>query len=31
MGSNEDTIYIKVVALNEIYNFVVFSFYIWGC
>jgi hypothetical protein len=31
MDSNEDIIYIKVVALNEIYNFVVLSFYIWGC
>jgi hypothetical protein len=30
MDSNEDTIYIKVVALNKIYNFVVLSFYIWG-
>jgi hypothetical protein len=31
MGSNEDTNYIKVVALNEIYNFVVLSFYICSC
>jgi hypothetical protein len=27
-GSNEDTFYIKGVALNEIYNFIVLSFYI---
>ena len=26
MLSNEDTFYMKVVALNEIYNFVVLSF-----
>jgi hypothetical protein len=26
--SNEDTFYIKVIALNEIYNFLVLSFYI---
>jgi hypothetical protein len=31
MGSNEDTIYIKVVALNKIYNFIVLSFYVWSC
>jgi hypothetical protein len=30
MLSNEDTFYTKVVALNEIYNFVALSFYIWG-
>jgi hypothetical protein len=29
MLSNEDTFYTKVVALNEIYNFLVLSFYIW--
>jgi len=28
MLSNEDTFYIKVVALNEIYDFIVFGFYI---
>jgi hypothetical protein len=28
MGSNEDTFYIKVLALNNIYNFVVLSFYV---
>jgi hypothetical protein len=30
MVSNEDTFDIKVIALNEIYNFMVLSFYIWG-
>jgi hypothetical protein len=29
MVSNEDTFYMKVVALNDIYNIVVLSFYIW--
>jgi hypothetical protein len=28
MLSNEDTFYMKFVALNEIYNFVVLSLYI---
>jgi hypothetical protein len=26
---NEDTFHMKVVALNENYNFIVLSFYIW--
>jgi hypothetical protein len=30
MSLNEDTIYTKVLALNEVYDFVVLSFYIWG-
>jgi hypothetical protein len=30
MDSNENTFYIRVVAINEIYNFVVLSFYIRG-
>jgi hypothetical protein len=30
MESNEDTFYTKFVALNDIYNFVVLSFYIWS-
>jgi hypothetical protein len=29
MASNKDTFYMKVEAFNEIYNFVVLSFYIW--
>jgi hypothetical protein len=28
MVSNEDTFYMKVIALNDIYNFLVLSFYI---
>jgi ribulose bisphosphate carboxylase small subunit len=27
--SDEDELYIKIVALDEIYNFVVLSFFIW--
>jgi hypothetical protein len=30
MNSNEDKLYIKVVALNVIYNFVVEEFFIWS-
>jgi hypothetical protein len=30
MVSNEDTYYMKNVALNEIYNFLVLSFLFWG-
>jgi ribulose bisphosphate carboxylase small subunit len=26
---DEDELYIKIVALDEIYNFVVLSFFIW--
>jgi len=29
--SNEDKFYTKVVALNEIYNSIILSFYIGGC
>ena len=29
--SNEDELYIKVVVLDEIYNFVVQTFLIWDC
>ena len=28
--SDEDEIYMKIVALDEIYYFVVLSFFIWG-
>jgi hypothetical protein len=28
--SDEDELYMKIVALDEIYNFVVLSFFIWG-
>jgi hypothetical protein len=31
MLSNEDNFYMKVVALNEIYNFIVLSFHMWSC
>ena len=31
MNSNEDKLYIKIVALDEIYNFVVEIFLIWNC
>jgi hypothetical protein len=31
MVSNEDTSYLKVIALNDSYNFIVLSFYIWDC
>jgi len=31
MKSNEDKLYIKVVALNAFYNFVVEKFFIWSC
>jgi len=30
MVSNEDAFYMKVVALDEIYNFLVLSFSIWS-
>ena len=30
MNSNKDKIYIKVVALNGIYNFLVEMFFIWS-
>jgi hypothetical protein len=30
MMLDEDELYIKIVALDEIYNFVVLSFFIWG-
>jgi hypothetical protein len=29
MISDEDDFYMKIVALDEIYNFLVFSFFIW--
>jgi hypothetical protein len=29
MTSDEDEIYIKIVALDKIYNFLVLSFFIW--
>jgi hypothetical protein len=29
MTLDEDEIYMKIVALDEIYNFVVLSFFIW--
>ena len=29
--SDEDELYIKVVVLDEIYNFVVQTFLIWNC
>jgi len=30
MNSNEDKLYIEVVAFNAIYNFVVEKFFIWS-
>jgi hypothetical protein len=27
----EDEIYMIIIALNGIYNFLVLSFFIWGC
>jgi hypothetical protein len=30
MTSDEDEIYMKIIALDEIYSFVVLSFFIWG-
>ena len=31
MNSDEDKLYIKIVALDEIYNFVVEKFLNWNC
>ena len=31
MNSDEDKIYIKILALSGIYNFVVDKFLIWNC
>jgi hypothetical protein len=31
MNLDEDKLYIKIVALNGIYNFVVDDFWIWKC
>ena len=31
MIMDEDDFYMKIVALDEIYNFLVLSFFIWGC
>ena len=30
MISDEDGFYMKIIALDEIYNFIVFSFFIWS-
>jgi hypothetical protein len=31
MNSDEDKLYINIVALNRIYNIVVEKFFIWNC
>jgi hypothetical protein len=31
MKSDEDKIYIKIIELDEIYNFVVDEIFIWDC
>ena len=31
MNSDEDKLYIKIIALDEIYNFVVEKFLNWNC
>jgi hypothetical protein len=31
MNSDEDKLYIKIVALDEIYNFIVEKFLNWNC
>ena len=31
MNSDEDKLYMKIVALDEMYNFVVEKFFIWNC
>ena len=30
MNSNEDKLYVKIIALNTVYNFVVEKFFIWN-
>ena len=31
MNLDDDKLYIKIIALDEIYNFVVETFFIWNC
>jgi hypothetical protein len=31
MVPDKDTLYIKIITLDEIYNFLVLSFINWGC
>jgi len=31
MNSNEDKFYVKIIALDTVYSFVVKKFFIWSC